>query len=63
MSDQDAEVNAHFFLHCKVAATDLWNMCFFYNLGVCWATPKTTKDMLDSWNEIGRRHLLKTGGS
>jgi len=33
MCDQDAEVNGHLFLHCKVA-TNLWNM-FFCILGVC----------------------------
>ncbi|WMV53948.1 hypothetical protein MTR67_047333 [Solanum verrucosum] len=54
MCDQEAEVNGHLFLHCKVA-TNLWNM-FFCILGVCWVTPQTTKGLLDSWKEIGRRH-------
>jgi len=53
MCDQDAEVNSHLFLHCKVA-TSLWNM-FLGLLGVCWAIPKSTKDLLYSWKEIGRR--------
>ncbi|KAG5609396.1 hypothetical protein H5410_020677 [Solanum commersonii] len=54
MCDQDAKVNGHLLLHCKVD-TNLWNM-FFCILGVCWETLHTTKGMLDSWKEIGRRN-------
>ncbi|WMV54098.1 hypothetical protein MTR67_047483 [Solanum verrucosum] len=35
-------------------ATSLWNM-FLGLLGVCWVIPKSTKDLLYSWKEIGRR--------
>lgn len=49
----DAEVNSHWFLHCKTSA-NLWNM-FFRLLRVRWVIPQTTRGMLNSWKGIGRR--------
>lgn len=59
--DEDAEVNSHLFLHCKVA-TSLWNM-FLGLLGVCWVIPKSIKDLLYSWKMIRRRESNEIGGN
>uniref|UniRef100_A0A0V0H8T7 Putative ovule protein n=2 Tax=Solanum chacoense TaxID=4108 RepID=A0A0V0H8T7_SOLCH len=40
-------------MHCKTAA-NLWNM-FFCILGISWVMPRTSFDMLQSWEGVGRR--------
>lgn len=53
MCEQDAEVNDHLFLHCKIAR-NLWSM-FLAMLGVNWVMPPTTKELRSSWIGIGCR--------
>ena len=53
MCEQEAEVNSHLFLHCKMA-TDLWNMLVCI-LGVNWTMPRTTFEVLTHWQGIGNR--------
>jgi len=53
MCEQEAEVNGHLFLHCRMA-TDLWNM-FICKLGVNWTMPRTTFEVLTHWQGIGKR--------
>lgn len=53
MCEEEAEVNGHLFLHCRIA-TDLWNM-FICMLEVDWTMPKTTFEVLTQWQGIGKR--------
>lgn len=53
MCEQEAEINSHLFMHCKTAA-NLWNM-FLCIIGISWVMPRTSFEMLQSWEEVGRR--------
>lgn len=50
-------LNRYLFLHCKTVV-NLWNM-FICILEVSWVMPKTTLELLNSWNGIGRRRQSK----
>lgn len=60
MCEQEAEINSHSFMHCRTTA-NLWNM-FYCILGKSWVMPRTSFEMLQSWEEVGEEDHKKIGG-